>query len=258
MKRFIVLLLTLPMVLSMYGWGAKGHRIVAEVAYQHLTKKAQKQVDNILGKHGMIYWATWPDELKSDTVLYQQSFVWHYQNLPTDLTDSTLIDMLHRHEKANGELFFALDSLTNLLYSDKTNHDALVFVIHLVGDFHCPMHLAKAEDRGGNKVEMKWFGRKTNLHSVWDGSLIDSRGYSYSEYAQYLDDIYYSQIKEITNTSKEVQLCKTYQSMTEIYDYQNRFDGNSYHYVYEYGKRCDRLLYEAGIHLAQLLNSIYK
>lgn len=65
------------------AWGARGHRIVAEVAYKHMTKRAIKNVDKVLGKHGMVYWATWADETRSDTI-YPETDVWHYQIRESD------------------------------------------------------------------------------------------------------------------------------------------------------------------------------
>ena len=49
---------------------------------------------------------------------------------------------------------------------------ALRFVAHLVGDIHQPLHAGFAEDRGGNSVEVRFNGRKENLHSLWDTALV--------------------------------------------------------------------------------------
>ena len=84
MKRLLtfcfMLMAIVPSMHHLYAWGQKGHRIVAQVAYDNLTNKARKQVDAVLGKQGMIYLSTWPDEIKSDTI-YPTSFTCHYQDL---------------------------------------------------------------------------------------------------------------------------------------------------------------------------------
>lgn len=49
---------------------------------------------------------------------------------------------------------------------------ALRFVAHLVGDIHQPLHAGFAEDRGGNSVNVRFNGRKENLHSLWDTALV--------------------------------------------------------------------------------------
>ena len=50
---------------------------------------------------------------------------------------------------------------------------ALRFVAHLVGDIHQPLHAGFAEDRGGNSVDVRFNGRKENLHSLWDTALVE-------------------------------------------------------------------------------------
>jgi nuclease S1 len=50
---------------------------------------------------------------------------------------------------------------------------AVRFVAHLVGDIHQPLHAGVAEDRGGNSIDVRFNGRKENLHSLWDTALIE-------------------------------------------------------------------------------------
>ena len=50
---------------------------------------------------------------------------------------------------------------------------ALRFIAHLVGDIHRLFHAGFAEDRGGNSVEVRFNGRKENLHSLWDTGLVE-------------------------------------------------------------------------------------
>jgi hypothetical protein len=47
------------------------------------------------------------------------------------------------------------------------------FIAHLIGDIHQPLHAGFAEDRGGNSVEVRFNGRKENLHSLWDRALVE-------------------------------------------------------------------------------------
>ena len=242
--------------LPTYAWGQEGHRIIAKIAYDHLTKKAKKQVDSVLGTRGIIYWANWPDEIKSDTI-YPQSIKtgWHYQDFAGGLSDSIVADALIHYPAEGGNLFRALDSLTAI--EDKNEH-TMRFIIHLSGDRYCPMHMAHMDDKGGNAVKMKWFSNHTNLHSVWDTKLIDSQGYSYTEYAQMIEDMYGAERTQIEQASDRELLLQTYHLTEEIYAYQQTWDGNTYHYIYRWHQACERQLYIAGIRLAQLLNRIYQ
>ena len=53
---------------------------------------------------------------------------------------------------------------------------ALRFVVHFVVDIHQPLHVGRAEDRGGNLVPVLMDGRETNLHALWDGEPLQRPG----------------------------------------------------------------------------------
>lgn len=241
---------------NILAWGPKGHRIVAQVAYDNLDCKARKHVDKVLGKHGMIYLSTWSDEIKSDTI-YPTSFTCHYQDLPGGMTDSAVIATLTNYPEEGGDLFMALDSLETVLMRNPNSHDALVFYVHMMADRFCPMHLAHLDDKGGNGVKMKWFGSNTNLHSVWDSKLIENKGFSYTEYANYLHDVYDNQRKAIQKMSDEETLLYTYHVTDDIYQYHPTWSGNAYHYAYRWVETVEFQMYMAGIRLAAHLNAIF-
>jgi len=239
-----------------FAWGQEGHRIIAKIAYDHLNKKAKKQVDALLGTRGIIYWANWPDEIKSDTI-YPQSIKtgWHYQDFDPGMSDSLVADALIHYPADGGNLFRAMDSL--IAIKDKDEH-VMRFIVHLSGDRYCPMHLAHKDDKGGNAVKMKWFSSHTNLHAVWDTKLIDSQGYAYTEYAQMIEDVYGPERRAIEQATDKDLLIHTYHLTEAIYTYQQTWDGNTYHYIYRWHRDCEHQLYIAGIRLAQLLNRIYQ
>lgn len=268
MKRslYILLISVLGCVSSVpaFGWGQKGHRIVAKIAYDNLSCKAKKAVDKTLGKGGMIYWTNWPDEIKSDTI-YADSHDWHYQDFPAGLSFTDIAEALIHYPEKDGNLFRALDSLENVLREKVRNRESvdphtLRFFIHLNGDLYCPMHMAHVDDKGGNAVKMKWFGDNTNLHSIWDAKLIESQGYSYSEYAELLQRNYTDLKKPLMRDlwSEAELVWHTYQLTDAIYQYQPTWDGNTYHYIYRWHESMEKQLYIAGIRLARVLNSIYK
>ena len=261
MKRLLVVcLMVMALVPSMHhllAWGQKGHRIVAQVAYDNLNKKTRKQVDAILGKHGMIYLSTWADEIKSDTI-YPKSFTCHYQDLDGGLSDEAIVVMLTDYPEVGGDLFMAMDSIEAVLAKNKQCHDALAFYVHFYADRFCPMHVAHLDDKGGNGVKMKWFGQNTNLHSVWDGKIIDSKGFTYSEYAQYLHDVYGAKKKAVMQMTDEQTLLQTYHLTDDIYTYHSTWNGNAYHYSDYWMDEMEWQLYTAGVKLAQALNAIYK
>lgn len=241
---------------TLWAWGQKGHRIIAQIAYDNISCSTRRKIDKVLGAHGAVYLANWPDEIKSDTI-YKNSHNWHYQDLPAGLSDEALVACLTDYPQEGGNLFRAIDSLTNVLRHDKKNKTALVFLVHLMGDRFCPMHMGHLDDLGGNRVKCKWFGQNTNLHSIWDGKIIESQGYSYSEYAQFLADKYASRKQEIQAMSEADVLRHNYALTTDIYNYHAAWNGNTYHYIYRWAAPMEWQLYAAGIRLAKLLEEIY-
>eukprot|EP00536_Pseudo-nitzschia_multiseries_P013473 jgi/Psemu1/261428/estExt_Genewise1Plus.C_5760016 len=68
--------------------------------------------------------------------------------------------------------------------TSKSLRQALMFLIHFVGDIHQPLHVSRASDRGGNDIPIKYHPLTEqnssthshyiahNLHSVWDTAMI--------------------------------------------------------------------------------------
>ena len=252
---FSIVLFIIP-TQPVWAWGQEGHRIIGQIAYNHLNKKAKKHVDKVLGTHGIVYWSNWPDEIKSDTI-YPDSYDWHFQDLDAGMTDEAVAATLTNYPSQGGKLWRITDSLFAVLEKEPDNFDVLRFYIHLLGDVFCPMHTAHLDDKGGNAVKLKWFGKSTNLHRIWDSDLIQSRGYSYSEYAEYLENRFAPETKEIQKMTKPEIVIHNYHLCNEIYAYQEAGDDNTYHYIYHFAPEMEWQLYAAGIRLAQLLNELY-
>lgn len=241
---------------SAFAYDAVGHRIIADIAYQNLTPAARRQVDLVLGTRGMIYEATWADEIRSDKA-YSYSYQWHYQDLDDNMSDAQIKSLLKNPTAEGKHLFYALDSLTTLLKKDRNNAEALKFIVHLTGDLHQPLHMGRKDDKGGNTVEYNWFGKKANLHSVWDGSLIEYKKMSFSEYSSYLQYKYEPKRESYKKCGILESVIAAYQVRNAIYAYDYTEKSN-YLYAYKFMDSLDDMLYRGGIQLATILNSIYK
>ncbi len=74
--------------------------------------------------------------------------------------------------------------------------EALRLVAHFVGDVHQPLHVAHPDMRGGTTIEVRFDGRETTLHRLWDSDLLKRRlreggrrkGPRWRAYAQSLAD----------------------------------------------------------------------
>ena len=81
--RIIFLFLFLPFLTFANNeraiWGQTGHRVVGEIAYNNLTKKAKRNLEKLLKNEGLAMISTYADEIKSDRK-YDQFKPWHYVN----------------------------------------------------------------------------------------------------------------------------------------------------------------------------------
>ena len=67
-----------------------------------------------------------------------------------------------------------LRDFSQLKKINTTIAQSLKFYVHLMGDFHQPLHLSSFK-RGGNNVKFQFFKRKSNLHTTWDSLIINRR-----------------------------------------------------------------------------------
>ncbi len=92
-------LLVSPLPLSLFqpafSWGVTGHRTSAEIAQQHLTKKAKKELRKLIGKGTLALWSNWPDFIKSDSTWNHASH-WHYVDLPGHMEKEKFIEDLKK------------------------------------------------------------------------------------------------------------------------------------------------------------------
>lgn len=170
----LALLLCFPSLAC--GWGGEGHQVVALIAEERLTPEASAAIHELLGADVHISdaeVASWADQIKRER---RRTSPWHYTNIPIG---SSGYDEARDGNDGN-DIVSRIESFKVLL-ADKTQPpearaEALKFLVHLVGDLHQPLHCADRDgDRGGNGrlcfvLEAK--GRATNLHTVWDTTLL--------------------------------------------------------------------------------------
>ena len=267
MKRIATIVITLLVLMqsaSVYAWGPMGHDVVAAIAEQHLTKKAKKNIDKLLGGKSIVYYASWMDNIQNSPYWkdgYNKTKTWHYANVDEGLTYQTMQknkdgDVVSGLEFLTGELTTRYDELT-----DSMRVDYLKMIVHMVGDLHCPMHAGRLSDRGGNKTKVKWFGQQTNIHSVWDSKMIESaRKWSYAGWAEQLDRTDKKFKKEVMRGTYEEWFNATVENAALIYKYVENLGDNpklSYQFIYDFSPMLEQQLLLGGYRLAYVLNTIF-
>ena len=184
------LVLTLTCAPSAFAWGPLGHRIVARLAEAQLTPQANDEVQKLLAIRGKRYLdriANWADGLRdTDPALYRRTAKLHYINFhSSDCIYDPPLDC------RNGKCVVAAIAKYSAILADRSNSDAeraeaLAFVVHFVGDVHQPLHADYRRDAGGNDVQVRWHGRGTNLHRIWDSAMLDDAHLSTAQYTRKL------------------------------------------------------------------------
>ncbi len=253
MKQLIILLISFTISMQSFGWGKTGHRIIGAIAEMYLTKKARKELQQIMGNESLSMAANWMDFIKSDP-RWDYAGPWHYATIPDGLTYA------QAGTPEEGDAIATIERLISELqtkqFTDEDEMVALRILIHLIGDLHQPLHTGNGEDRGGNDVKLKWFFQSSNLHRVWDSGIIDGEQLSYSEW---VNEINFATKTEITTWQNSSAEDWAYESITyrpQIYDLPENKSIN-YRYVYDNIDVVRHRLLQAGIRLAGVLNKIY-
>lgn len=255
MKRTILSSVMFATVMSVFGWGQKGHDVTAYIAEQHLTPVTKHAVDSILEGKSMVYWANWLDNA-SHTKPYAYTKTWHYKN----------VDEGVRYEEApanpSGDAVTALKAQNEILSGGKASFEdsqlAMKILIHVMGDLHQPLHMGHATDLGGNRVKVKYFGRDANLHSVWDTSIAESgHKWSYTEWQQQLDRLDEKQTAEVLAGGVDDWAKQTIAICDEVYKYFPEGKNVSYNEVAYWTPVIEQQLLKGGLRLAYVLNMIY-
>ena len=257
-KNSVVILALLTFNFA-YCWGTTGHRVIAEIAQNHLTGKAQRHLKEIIGNESLAYWANWPDFIKADTTgVWKETDQWHYVNVEPQTNIQSFKNSLSNQKAPN--LYTQIKILSEQVKDKKTpakdREIALRFLIHLMGDAAQPLHVGRAEDLGGNKIKLKFFGDNTNLHSLWDSKLVDFQKYSYTEFATVLDVRSKDEVKQIQSGTLEDWLFDSHLEANNIYANSVADASYAYDYNYKFNSLLERQLLYGGLRLAKVLNEI--
>ncbi|MGH8214720.1 MAG: S1/P1 nuclease [Rhodanobacteraceae bacterium] len=181
-------MLAFPPVAS--AWGPLGHRIVARLAEAQLAPRAGAEVRALLAIRDKQYLdqiANWADDLRdTDPALYRRTARLHYLNFQSG-------DCIYEPPRdcRDGECVVAAIDKYSTILADPSNSpaaraQALAFVVHFVADVHQPLHAGYRRDAGGNDFQVRWQGRGTNLHRIWDSAMLDDAHLSTAEYTRRL------------------------------------------------------------------------
>lgn len=239
------------------AWGPTGHRTVAKIAENHLTAAARFAVANLLAPDTLVEASTWADEIRSDEA-WAHASRWHYVNIADGVVLAPM--MILAREGGPLDIIEAIVHFESVLGNAETpapdREIALRWLVHLIGDLHQPLHVGRAEDRGGNALEAVWHGRSTNMHRIWDSDMIDGTRLSYSELAASIDSASEAEIDDWQGTRVLGWMNESRALRDRASTRPEPSRGGSYQYSYDNLGLVRQRLLQAGVRLAGRLNAL--
>ncbi len=244
------LLLLLPGAAA--AWGPTGHRVVGQIAENHLSAAAHYGVQCLIGPESLAEASTWADEIRSDPA-WDKAAPWHF----ISIDDGETLETTERSPR--GDVLWAIHHFAGVLRSADASRrekaEALKLLVHFAGDVHQPLHVGRRGDEGGNSVHVTWFGQPTNLHRVWDSAMIDHEQLSFTELARFLDHPTNEQVAAWQASTPEDWVRESFALRSRVYDIG---DGSlGYGYSYRELPVVKKRLLQAGVRIAGLLNEIF-
>jgi len=256
MFRFLIIVLSVSAFASqVMAWGSTGHRVTGAIAEPMLSETARAQVRNILGVESLAEASTWPDFMRAspDKFWQREARSYHYVTVPKGKTYQQV------GAPDRGDAVTALKKFAAILQDPGASRDekalALRFTIHLVADLHQPLHAGNGKDRGGNSFSVVYFDNPTNLHSVWDSTMLDREKLSYSEKSKWLQSkMTEDQISAWSTADPLVWISESTKLRDQIYPKQQII---SWEYTFNHIGMIDQRLSQAGVRLAVYLNELF-
>lgn len=161
---------------QLLAWGHQGHTLVAEVAFNYMDETTKNNVMRYLDGMTLEEAGNWMDAIKSDHANdYMKPF--HYIDFEKG----------SKEVPAGDNIITVLDrTMKELDHKENLSHDEIkrriLFLFHLIGDLHQPLHIGYPSDKGGNTFQLNFMGAYgTNLHATWDSGIIEYKATTLSD-----------------------------------------------------------------------------
>jgi hypothetical protein len=181
-----------------FAWNARGHMVVARLAWRQLTDDQRAKVVAVLRKHphydeylaadrpagfteeewAFMRAATWSDWVRNNRDYDRPT--WHYINYPVVPPGSAVKEGDHQPPADQENIVHQLPVCVEKVRSGSDVEKAvyLTWLFHLVGDLHQPLHCTAVfseqfpkGDQGGNLAFIRIRSSPVKLHAFWDGLL---------------------------------------------------------------------------------------
>ena len=192
MKRFITTLALVCIVGSSslcFGWGRDAHAAIAYIAERHLTPTAKANIEKCIDGRSIVYYASWLDNHRAENKSWGKlAHVAHY-----DIATCEPIGKPYKYMKST------INKLKKYLeLPDSTVKVSIYHLVHSLGDYHCPGHVAYYDCSGEKPkrlitssydIYLKPKKTRMNYHKLWDSGIVQmgQPGWGYMDWGHALD-----------------------------------------------------------------------
>lgn len=168
-----------------------GHQTVARIAQANVTPRTRTAIRRLLARSALLDTPSCPARTIEDASVwadcvkplkgadgkrrFDYAYNWHFQNVDV-CAPFNLMPACKDGDCVSAQIDRDVGILKNRRSTPKQRVEALVFLIHFVGDLHQPLHAGDRADKGGNEVAAHYgiyAPKRFNLHSIWDGPLAE-------------------------------------------------------------------------------------
>ena len=254
-RKLITAIVVLLYIGSAAAWDNRGHSTVAYIAERHLTARAKANIESYIGGRSIIYYASWMDSNRYDPP-FDVTLNWHVDYWTDDeRTDAegkplppNSLTQLKRIVKEMEDFRSVSDSLVNL---------NIKFLVHLVGDIHCPVHIDFPTSRP-MKVEID--KKPVKVHAMWDAYIIAYKhnGTSPMQLAEEFDNYTAEQIAATQASTPDDWFAETVVDAKRVIEMIPESKKITYdNYFNKVIGIAENRITVAGYRLAAILNSIF-
>ncbi len=170
------------------AWGMRGHGVIGVLAVERLQPATREALSQVIGATdfdavvGACYWS----DIWRDIGDGQETAPWHYVNI-----DPEAIAYSRRRDCPERQCVPEVINLQAAILGDPARSAgerrlAFKHLCHFTGDLHQPLHVGYADDEGGKRITVRYYGQPMTLHRYWDLGLIDHKTGSVGELAELL------------------------------------------------------------------------
>lgn len=258
MRRFVLAILAIVLCVPSFGWGREGHEAIAKIADNHLQPSAKKKIEKYLGNHSIVYYAKWMDDYRH-TKEYGFTTTWHVAQVDENLK--------YVQPGKDGDAIYGIEQAVAVLKNYKEHSDSTVavnikYLLHLVGDMHCPSHIYYIGrnqdfivDFGGGYVKPR---QKVKIHTVWDQCAIQAtRIWGLSDWAWELDRLSAKEVKSIVKGTPVDWLEESAERCLLQFDLAEPGQNLAQDFVNEAMPLIETQILYAGLRMAEILNELF-